>query len=177
MPGFYWKGTKKVVVPLQALQAGWQILLREDTDLIIVGGFVANIESARHRSIYQQNFRLKMGQLCRFDKERRVYRVGLIGLSANTVESLRSQPQAVEDLPSKYVSRDFALVCNTRGYIYGSNRRVIVIAGIKGIGTLGAAMHLTRDERDSSQPNTVLEKSLGSTFPIKSWHKKQGFQA
>jgi len=152
---------EKRVASLPALTHGWQILLQDDTDLIIVAGFAVNVEFARHRSVLQQNFRLKLGRLCR-PEGRRVYHVGLSGLSPDKEESLRRQPQAIEDLSSEFVSRDFALVRNARGHIYGSDRRVVALAGIKGNGTLGAAMHLTRDGRDTSQPDAILETPLGA---------------
>jgi FMN phosphatase YigB (HAD superfamily) len=152
---------EKRVEFIPSTTTGWQEPLPEDVNLIIIGGFVANEEFAWHRSIYQKTFRLKMGRLCRF-KKRRVYHVELTDLSKDTVRSLRREPQAIEDLPSKYISGDFALVCNARGYIYGSERRVIAIAGIKGNGTLGAAIHLTRCERDSSQLNTILKIPLSN---------------
>jgi FMN phosphatase YigB (HAD superfamily) len=148
----------KTIVPLQSFRDGWQALLRDDTDLVIIGGFAANLEFDRHRLLYQQDYRLKMGRLCRVDG-RRVYHVGLAGFSDDAARALRRRPQAIEDLPATRIARDFALVMNTRGHVYGAPRRVVAIAGIKGNGTLGAAMHLTR--ADAQDPAAAVIGASG----------------
>lgn len=125
----------KNFILMPSLANGWQTLLKENTDLIIIGGFVVNDEFNKHRSSYQKNLRIKMGRLCHVE-ERHVFHIDL----AN--DSLRDQPHKIEELPSKFVTQDFALVSRMKISVYGARRNVITIAGIKGHGTLGAASHL-----------------------------------
>jgi FMN phosphatase YigB (HAD superfamily) len=126
----------KNFVLMPALSNSWQSLLRENTDLIIVGGFVVNDELTQNRSLYQQKLRLKMGRLCHIEG-RHVYHVEPIR------EILRNQPHKIEELSSALITKDFALVSRTRRNIYGASRNIITLAGIKGHGTLGAANFLT----------------------------------
>jgi FMN phosphatase YigB (HAD superfamily) len=141
----------KSFILLPALSNSWQSLLRENTDLIIVGGFVVNDELTQNRSLYQEKLRLKMGRLCHIDG-RRVFHVEPVP------EHLRDQPHKIEELSSKLITRDFALVSRTRRNIYGANRNVITIAGIKGHGTLGAANYLTSGKTDPKSDDAELGK-------------------
>jgi FMN phosphatase YigB (HAD superfamily) len=147
----------KNFVLMPALSNSWQSLLSENTDLIIVGGFVVNDELTQNRSLYQEKLRLKMGRLCHIDG-RQVYHVEPIP------EHFRDQPHRIEELSSKFITRDFALVSRTRRNIYGANRNVITIAGIKGHGTLGAANYLTSGmsniESHSPEPGNKTELKI-----------------
>ena len=131
---------KKIGV-LTATTKGWQFFLPEDTDLIVIGGWVVNEEFKNHQAISRKSVRLKMGRICRVEGQR----VFHVDYHDPSLRSLRSQPHKIEQLSSRDIKEDFGYVSDTREEIYGSNRRVISIAGIKGNGTLGAASHLTHD--------------------------------
>ena len=70
------------------------------------------------------------------------------------------EPEALDSFASKYVSRDFGFIFSTIGEIYGSRRRVIGIAGIKGNGTQGAAKYLTQETTHQKSLDTLLEEPL-----------------
>jgi hypothetical protein len=151
---------RKKILTFPASTTGWQNLLHLNADLIIIGGFAANIEFKRHQSAIQKNFRLKRGRLCRMDGQR-VYHVDFDNLLPGMSGPPREQPQEIGLCPSDYVSRDFGLVYSTGEHCYGSERRIIVIAGIKGNGTSGAALYLTHtDHLDSLLQNPVSKKDL-----------------
>lgn len=151
---------RKQIITLSASTIGWQNLLQIDADLVIIGGFASNIEFARHRPAHQQNFRLKMGRLCSVN-EQRVYHVDFDSLLNGKTPPPYNKPIDIELFPSEHVSRDFGIVYSTGGYFYGSNRRIIGIAGIKGNGTLGAAISLTRaDTLDSLLPKPAGKDDL-----------------
>jgi hypothetical protein len=119
----------------------WYTYLKPTTDLIVIGGFVANSEFNTHRELYQRHFRLKMGRICQ-KEEHRVFHI-----ETNKGKYFsRNNPSEIEDLPSSSIKTDFAFVSNSKVTISESTRRVITIAGIKGNGTLGAAKYLTNKE-------------------------------
>jgi FMN phosphatase YigB (HAD superfamily) len=144
---------EKHIASLPAPTTGWQALLQDKTDLVFIGGPVVNIEFTRHQSSFQQHYRLRMGRLCRIDGQR-VYHVKFSELSPEEAEQLHLQPKVIEEILSKKVATDFALVTSNRSLIYSAYRRMIVIAGIKGYGTLGAALQITR-EGDAIMPVDV----------------------
>lgn len=151
---------EKQLITVSASTTGWQNLLHTKADLIIIGGFVSNIEFRRHQSSHQQNFRLKMGRLCRM-KGQHVYHVDFDYLLPGQSGPPRDKPLDIELFPSGYVSRDFGLVYSVRGHLYGSDRMIISIAGIKGNGTLGAAIHLTKtDTLNSFLQNPINKDDL-----------------
>jgi FMN phosphatase YigB (HAD superfamily) len=141
---------KKVGV-IAATIKGWQLFLPTDADLIIIGGWVVNREFRIHEPIEHNSLRLKLGRLCRVEGKH-VYDVVVRNDALGSQQPidlrdfvLSSQPQRLEELSSRLVVRDFGLISDKKEEIYGAKRRVISIAGIKGNGTLGAALHLTYD--------------------------------
>ncbi|MBV9478228.1 MAG: nucleotide-binding protein [Acidobacteria bacterium] len=112
-------------------------------DLIIVGGFVTNAEFAKHRHRYEHYFRLKMGRLCVVEGQR-IHVPEFRPPDGSTPPDVRD-PQGVEDFPTEWTAQDFGLVFNGPLHMYGQNRRVVAIAGVKGHGTHGSATYLIGD--------------------------------
>lgn len=139
---------------------GWpQILERTKTDLIIIGGFVTNNEFERHQQQYERGFRLKMGRICKVEG-RQVFHVEFGRLYEADWPS-RKDPKTIDDYPSDRVSRDFGIITSKKIQVYGYERRVITIAGIKGNGTRGAGKALTTDDhRYLSHVDTKLPRKL-----------------
>lgn len=132
---------RKSVMQIPATTSGWEQVASTDADLVVVGGFVTNAVFAKHRSRYEQSFRLKMGRLCIVEGQQ-VHHPEFIappGCSAPDA----SDPQKVEDYPTELTSRDFGFVFNGVLPIHGRERRVVAIAGVKGHGTRGAARYVT----------------------------------
>ena len=78
---------RRIVKPGQAASdlgaAAVSLLLKkkglkaDDIDLIIIGGFVVNVEFARHSYLSNKLYKLKMGRVCRVEDQRVYYRFGL----------------------------------------------------------------------------------------------------
>jgi len=150
---------KKKVLSFPATTTGWHHLLQVGADLIIIGGFVTNIEFAKHFSKLKRHFYIKMGRICRV-KDKCVYHVDFNSLPPGLNPPPPNKPQSIEDFPSEYVSQDFGMLINIPIKIYGSKRRVIGIAGIKGNGTRGAAIHVTDDNDCLPHLDSFLDTPL-----------------
>ena len=146
---------------IPASAAGWQILLRQGTnvDLIVIGGFVSNLEFARHGDLYQRYFRLKMGRLCRIEGQW-CHHMEIARLPPNMRLPDKMSALSLDRFPSEYVFRDFALVFSKQMPIYGASRRVVGIAGVKGNGTRGAANYLTTVAGLSGEHTPLLPRVL-----------------
>lgn len=121
-------------------------------DLIVVGGFITNDEFAVRRNLYESNYSLRMGRLCRISGQR----VFHVDFTKQVHAANRSNPYELESIPSEHVSRDYGLITSQRVTVYGHERRVISIAGIKGNGTLGAARTLMMPEA-----SPAIDRALG----------------
>lgn len=147
-----------------ATDRGWQTQLTSGKDLVVIGGFVSNVEFARQQSLFRSrdNVRLKMGRLCRTDGQQ-VYHVAfgeLPGKLAVRSRDARDAPARIDRIPSNYVTRDFAYVYSARAEVYGATRRVVAIGGIKGNGTVGGAHCLTRADSEPDPLDAMLTGPL-----------------
>jgi predicted nucleotide-binding protein/FMN phosphatase YigB (HAD superfamily) len=133
----------KNVLPVPATDAGWEMLTQTGADLVVVGGFVTNSEFAQHRAQYERDVRIKMGRLCVVDGQR-IY-VPAFTVSAGRKSPDLGDPEAIEEFPTDLTSRDFGFVFNGSLHMYGRERRVVAVAGVKGHGTRGAALYLCND--------------------------------
>jgi FMN phosphatase YigB (HAD superfamily) len=132
----------KRVLLLPATTVGWEQQYTT-ADLVIVGGFVTNSEFAQHRAQYENLFRLRMGRLCVVDGQR--INVPKFNIPNGERAPAIGDPQAIEDVPTEFTVRDFGYVFSGVLTMYGNERRVIAIAGVKGHGTRGAAAYLCRE--------------------------------
>lgn len=130
----------KQVWHIPSTETGWERLTEGVADLIVVGGFVTNAEFAKHRAQYEDFFRLKLGRLCIVEGQRVHH--PKFAMPAGCLPPDHSDPQSIEDFPSDFTERDFGMIFNGILHVYGRERRVIVVAGVKGHGTRGAAKFL-----------------------------------
>lgn len=144
---------------------GWEGLLQADPDLILIGGGFTNPEFARHRHRFGRDFRLKMGRLCRVS-DQAVYHIGFGRLPKGTAAPPRQNSRAINDFASEHVTRDFGFVYSGREEIYGAERRVITISGVKGNGTRGAALCLTQASTHRKVLNPLLSGKIGPDDPL-----------
>lgn len=149
---------EKRVTIVPAWPRGWQKWIPQEADIVLIGGFVPNIEFLQYKSLFPGIMRLKMGRLCNI-REKQVFHVRFNSLCEDKIPP-RDKPEAVDSFSSKHVSRDYGLIFRTYGEIYGSPRRIIGIAGIKGNGTQAAARYITQRTLYQKSVDTVLEKPL-----------------
>lgn len=145
---------KKHTIFISAQTPGWKNSLREDTDIILVGGPMTNSEYKERRLDCERSYHLRLGRLCEV-KSQSVYHVALGEGSGKPIPP-RSDPQGINDFPSEYVRRDYGLVTSRHISIYNSLRRVITVAGIKGNGTRAAASVLLGDARHPVKLDSIL---------------------
>jgi len=153
------RNPRRRVLTFPASARGWQRLLQDDADLVLIGGPVSNAEFARHRQQFGRHLRGKRGRLCRI-ADQGVFHIGFGRLPPGVSAPPRSQPWAVDRFPSEYVSRDFGFVYSGREEIYGVERRVVAIAGVKGNGTRGAAWCLTQPATHRRVLNPLLAEQV-----------------
>lgn len=136
------KYPSKRVLLLPSTTAGWE---RQYTnaDLVIVGGFVTNSEFAQHRARYESLFRLRMGRLCIVDGQR--VNVPRFDMPNGERAPAIGDAQGIEDVPTELTVRDFGFIFSGVLTMYGNERRVVAIAGVKGHGTRGAAAYLCHE--------------------------------
>jgi hypothetical protein len=156
---------QKSILPIAAGTPGWQNLLRPDTSLIIIGGFVTNRAFASYQSLLELRYSLRMGRLCGLERKLRgVKGQRVFHLQFKNVKGMdnppRDNPQAIDDASSEFVSRDYGLVASHHAIIDGYKRRVISIAGVKGYGTLGTAKALTGKTDQPVGLNRILASPL-----------------
>lgn len=133
----------KHIWPVPATHYGWERLVQTGADLVVIGGFVTNAEFAAHRELYEHFFRLKMGRLCIVEGQQIHVPSFAMAAGHSTVEV--TDPQGIENYPTELTSRDFGFIFNGTLHMYGRDRRVVAIAGVKGHGTRGAAHYLIGD--------------------------------
>jgi FMN phosphatase YigB (HAD superfamily) len=157
----------KEILPIPATASGWEWLTRTDADLVVVGGFVTNAAFASHRSRYEHFFRVKLGRLCVLEGQR-VHHPQFTAPAGCSVPDSRD-PQKVEDYPTELTSLDFGFVFNGMLPMYGRDRRVVAIAGVKGHGTRGAARFVSVDPlgidtqlREPLEPGDTLELAVAA---------------
>lgn len=153
------------VLMFPASARGWEGLLHADADLILIGGGFMNPEVARHRNRFGRDFRLKMGRLCRV-LDQAVYHIGFGRLAPSIAVPSRQDCRAINGFASEHVTRDFGYVYSGREEIYGAERRVITISGVKGNGTRGAARCLTQIPMHRRVLNPLLSGKIDLDSPL-----------
>ena len=154
----------------------WHYLARSTADLVVVGGFVTNDAYVNHQREYESEFRLKMGRLCSV-AEQRCYHVEFGNAPPGEHVPTASDPQRVETFPSAYASLDFGLISSDEIDVYGSVRRVVVVSGVKGHGTAGAAGFLTRSSGLDALLSTPLARGDRIRVVVESQvHRDQVFR-
>ena len=148
---------RRKVLSFPAATAGLEGLLRTEADLILIGGFGSNVEFARHRDLFRDNLRLKQGRLCRIDGQK-VFHIGFGRFPPGVTPPPRTDPGMIGRFASEFVRHDFGLVYSARKEVYGAERRVIAIAGVKGNGTRGAASCLTQAATHRNVLNGILTR-------------------
>ena len=121
----------------------WKILLDNNADLIIIGGFINNPQYDMHYSLLDESFSLRIGRLCKFI-DQKVFHVKLNPIEGMEVPQQKNYLE-IDMYPTEHVLRDYSLIFNTHSY--KNNRRVIGVAGIKGTGARAAACFLTSSDK------------------------------
>lgn len=151
---------EKTVRLCPAREPKWEGDLTQESDLILIGGFMTNEMYRAYRTTreaeFEQNLRLKIGRLCRVEGQR-VYH---LGLDESAGYMPRSMPLALENVQSEHVTRDYGLVTSRTAFFYENYRRVVTIAGVRGNGTRAAAMMLTKETDQLPRLNTVLPSNF-----------------
>ena len=154
----------KRVLLLPSTAVGWEQQFTT-ADLVIVGGFVTNSEFAQHRTRYENLFRLRMGRLCIVDGQR--VNVPKFDIPNGERAPAAGDAQGIEDVATEFTVRDFGYVFSGLLTMYGNERRVVAIAGVKGHGTRGAAAYLCRERAGIDlhltrplRPNETLEAAV-----------------
>lgn len=133
---------RKRVLLLPSTAAGWGHQY-SNADLVIVGGFVTNSEFAQHRVRYESLFRLRMGRLCIVDGQR--VNIPRFQMPNGQRPPAMGDSRGIEDVPTEFTTRDFGFIFSGILPMYGHERRVVAVAGVKGHGTRGAAAYLCRE--------------------------------
>lgn len=120
----------------------------------------ARDHATKHRARYEQSFRLKLGRLC-ITEGQRVHHPAF-SVPEDLVPPERSDPQSGEDFTSELTERDFGMIFNGHLHVYSRDRRVIVVAGVKGHGTRGPAKFLCDP---SASIATCRRRSASATTP------------
>ncbi len=135
---------KKSAIPISSVTAGWQNHLSLDSSLVLVAGFMTNPEYSMQITRLRRYFSLKMGRICD-QSNQRCYHVNFSSLPPHLKTIPRHYPHQIDAIPSKHVSRDYALITATTATLYAAQRRVVTVAGIKGPGTVGGASYITTE--------------------------------
>lgn len=156
---------EKEVITWPAQDEGWKGIIPSNADLILIGGFISNTEFLRQRRDLERRLRIKMGRACSVT-DQMVYHPSFDTQSYGVEAPSRKSPQAIDDFSTEFVSEDHAIIRSIALRLYGRNRRVISIAGIKGTGTLAGATYLTTDPSLDVALPAIISGDAGLEFLV-----------